>query len=59
MIIKINRKEKIELLKALKMGYIDTEKIDTLNDLVTKYRPARDLTKEEIIQLEKWLEEEY
>jgi hypothetical protein len=50
---------KIELLNALKDGYLDTENIETLNKLVAEREPARVLTKAEMRELFEQLEREF
>lgn len=47
MIIEINKAEKVQLLKALQLGFIDTDKIPALKTELDKAQPARILTKEE------------
>ncbi len=58
MIIRINRDEKIVLLKALKDGFIDTDKIPALKKLVDEREPARFLTKQEARELLNKIENE-
>lgn len=57
--IKIEREEKIVLLKALKDGFIDTDKIPQLKKELDKALPARLLTKKEAAEYLKKLEHEY
>jgi signal recognition particle GTPase len=50
---------KIELLSALKNGYLDTENIEALNKFVADREPARVLSKAEIKELFEQLEREF
>lgn len=45
--IKIERKEKIALLKALKDGFLETDNIPELKVVLDNAQPARILTKQE------------
>lgn len=57
--IKIDRVEKIEILKALKSGCLDTDKIPAIKKVLDNAQPARVLTKKEAAELIKTLENEY
>lgn len=59
MIIHVDRKTKIELLNAMKVGYFDTEKIPTLDEIVAERQPARVLTIKEMKELWQELEKGY
>jgi hypothetical protein len=59
MIVKIDRETKIELLKALKIGYLDTANIPELNKIIMTREPARVLTKQEARELWQSMENEY
>lgn len=45
--LKIEKHEKVEMLKALKEGFLETDNIPTLKEALDKAQPARILTKEE------------
>lgn len=57
--IKLNNAERLEMLKAWKSGYLDTDRIKQLKVITEKSGPARTLTKEEAKELWKSIEEEY
>ena len=59
MIIEINKAEKVQLLKALQLGFIDTDKIPALKTELDKAKPARILTKEESKEYKDQIENEW
>lgn len=56
--IKIEREEKIVLLKALKDGFLDTDMIPELKKVLDLAQPARFLTKKEAQELLNQIENE-
>lgn len=57
--IELNKAHKIELLKALKAGTLDTDSIPELKALLALHEPARVLSRAEAKGLIKELEKEY
>lgn len=56
--IKIEREEKIVLLKALKDGFFDTDNLPELKKVLDLAQPARFLTKKEAQELLNQIENE-
>lgn len=54
--INLDKSDKIELLKALKTGVLDTDTIPELAKVMKLHEPARILTKEEARELLQELE---
>jgi hypothetical protein len=48
--IQLKKSDKIELLKAIGTGYLDTEKIPELDIIIKEREPAKLLSKEEARQ---------
>lgn len=57
--IKIERDEKIELIRALKVGVLDTDKIPSIKKVLDNAQPAKLLTKAQAVELLRELENEY
>lgn len=57
--IELTKDHKIELLKALKTGVLDTDVIPELKEAMHLHEPARILTKKEAKELIEKLEENY
>jgi len=56
--IEISRAEKLELLKALQSGVLETDRIPALKLVLDKRRPARVLTPAEAKEYLGWIESE-
>lgn len=59
MILNIDRALKLELLKALKAGQLDTDRIPELKQALQAREPARILTKQEAKELINQLESKH
>lgn len=46
--LKINSVDALQIAKALKSGWLDTDKVDSLKKLVEGYNPPREIKKKEV-----------